>query len=117
MRPTLAGLTPTRGASVRVLQCVPAPAGGPSSVRRTTSASFSGVIVPSAPGRGKSVRTASLNDPNFGSRMRGEGEYANQLAALFRAACRKAGLNGEDLPPLSTDHFRRPHDPRAARIV
>lgn len=33
-------------------------------------------------------------------------------AVLFRAACRKAGLKGEDLPPLSTDHFRRPHDSR-----
>ena len=58
----------------------------------------------------RGMRGGKLNDPNFGSRMRGEGEYADQLAALFRAACRKAGLNGEDLPPLSTDHFRRPHD-------
>jgi DNA repair photolyase len=60
----------------------------------------------------REMRGGKLNDPNFGSRMRGEGEYANQLAALFRAACRKAGLNGEDLPPPSTHHFRRPHDPR-----
>lgn len=60
----------------------------------------------------REMRGGKLNDPNFGSRMRGEGEYANQLAVLFRAACRKAGLNGEDLPPLSTDHFRRPHDSR-----
>ena len=30
--------------------------------------------------------------------------------ALMAETCRKAGLNGEDLPPLSTDHFRRPHD-------
>jgi DNA repair photolyase len=60
----------------------------------------------------REMRGGKLNDPNFGSRMRGEGEYANQLAVLFRAACRKAGLKGEDLPPLSTDHFRRPHDSR-----
>jgi hypothetical protein len=33
-------------------------------------------------------------------------------------ACRKAGLNGEDLSPLSTDHFRPPsRSARAARIV
>lgn len=46
----------------------------------------------------REMRGGKLNDPNFGSRMRGEGEYANQLAVLFRAACRKAGLNCEDCP-------------------
>lgn len=44
--------------------------------------------------------------------MTGQGPYAEQMGALFRAACRKAGLGGEELPPLSTAHFRRPHDPR-----
>ncbi len=37
----------------------------------------------------RKMRGGKLNDPNFGSRMRDEGEYANQLAVLFRAACRK----------------------------
>jgi DNA repair photolyase len=58
----------------------------------------------------REMRGGKLNDPNFGSRMRGEGEYANQLAVLFRAACRKAGLQDGDLSPLRTDHFRRPYD-------
>jgi DNA repair photolyase len=58
----------------------------------------------------REIRGGKLNDPKFGSRMRGEGEYANQLALLFRAACRKAGLQDGDLSPLRTDHFRRPHD-------
>ncbi|MBV9111031.1 MAG: radical SAM protein, partial [Gemmatimonadetes bacterium] len=59
----------------------------------------------------REMRGGKLNDPNFGSRMRGEGEYADQLSILHRAACRKAGLTGE-MPRLSTEHFRRPHDPR-----
>jgi DNA repair photolyase len=59
----------------------------------------------------REMRGGKLNDPNFGSRMRGEGQYADQLRVLWQAARRKAGLGGE-LPPLSTAHFRRPHDTR-----
>jgi DNA repair photolyase len=59
----------------------------------------------------REIRGGRLNDPEFGSRMRGQGEYADQLRALFRATARKLGLDGE-LPPLSTAHFRRPHDKR-----
>jgi hypothetical protein len=39
--------------------------------------------------------------------MRGEGEYADQIAALFRGAARRFGLDRE-LPPVSTAAFRRP---------
>ncbi|MFL5543030.1 MAG: PA0069 family radical SAM protein [Longimicrobiaceae bacterium] len=59
----------------------------------------------------REIRGGKLNDASFGSRMRGEGEYADQLRALYRAAVRKAGLDGEH-PALSTAHFRRPHDRR-----
>jgi len=59
----------------------------------------------------REIRGGKLNDPGFGSRMRGEGEYADQLRALYHAAVRKAGLDGEH-PALSTAHFRRPHDRR-----
>jgi len=59
----------------------------------------------------REIRGGKLNDAGFGSRMRGEGEYADQLRALYRAAVRKAGLDGEH-PALSTAHFRRPHDRR-----
>jgi DNA repair photolyase len=53
------------------------------------------------------MRGGRLNDPNFGSRMRGEGEVAEQIAALFEAARRKAGFP-EATFTLSTQAFRRP---------
>jgi DNA repair photolyase len=59
----------------------------------------------------REIRGGKLNDASFGSRMRGQGEYADQLRALFHAARRKAGIHN-DIPPLSTAHFRRPHDAR-----
>ena len=55
----------------------------------------------------RAIRGGKLNDPRFGSRMRGEGIYAEQIAAMFSAACRTAGLTG-DRPNLSTAAFRRP---------
>jgi DNA repair photolyase len=54
----------------------------------------------------RAIRGGKLNDPNFGSRMRGQGIFAEQFSALFHAACRKAGLNRETLE-LSTAAFRR----------
>ena len=39
--------------------------------------------------------------------MRGEGPYAEQIAALFAVAARKYGLD-QPLPPLGTAAFRRP---------
>jgi DNA repair photolyase len=55
----------------------------------------------------RDIRGGKLNDPRFESRMRGEGVFAEETAALFRIAKRKAGL-AEKPPPLSTEHFRRP---------
>jgi DNA repair photolyase len=57
--------------------------------------------------RVREVRDGRLNDPRFGSRMRGEGLYAGQIAALFELSCRRAGL-GRRGPALSTRAFRRP---------
>lgn len=54
----------------------------------------------------REVRGGKLNDPAFHSRFRGEGPYAEQMLALFRATARKVGLDGS-LPPLSTAGFRR----------
>jgi DNA repair photolyase len=48
-----------------------------------------------------------LNDSRFGMRMRGEGLFAEQITALFKAACRKAGL-ATRAPTLSAASFRRP---------
>jgi len=53
------------------------------------------------------MRGGKLNDPRFGSRMRGEGIYAEQLGALFRLECRRNGL-ARGVPALSTAAFRVP---------
>ena len=53
------------------------------------------------------MRAGKLNDPNFGSRMRGTGPVAQQIADLLRLARRRTGLNKRH-EPLSTSAFRRP---------
>ena len=55
----------------------------------------------------RALRGGRLNDPNFGTRMRGEGNLADQLEALFSVACRRAGLAGRG-PELSAEAFRVP---------
>ena len=54
----------------------------------------------------RAIRGGKLNDPSFGSRMKGEGIFAEQMASLFHLACKKAGIQ-ERRPYLSTEHFRR----------
>jgi DNA repair photolyase len=54
-----------------------------------------------------SIRGGKLNDPNFGSRMQGEGAYAEHMSELFEVSCRKAGLNTAR-PRLSASAFRKP---------
>jgi hypothetical protein len=34
-----------------------------------------------------------MNDPRWGSRMRGEGHYADLIRTRFKLACRKIGFN------------------------
>ncbi len=55
----------------------------------------------------RDMRGGQLNDPKFGSRMRGEGVQAEQMSRLFAVACRRAGL-ADDHPPLSATGFRVP---------
>jgi DNA repair photolyase len=55
----------------------------------------------------ESLRGGRLNDPRFGSRMRGEGRFADQIGDVFRLWARRYGL-GDPHPPLSTAAFRRP---------
>ncbi len=55
----------------------------------------------------RAIRGGRLNDPRFGSRMKGEGIFAEQTADLFALACRRAGIAERDLP-LLTAAFRRP---------
>jgi DNA repair photolyase len=58
-------------------------------------------------GRVRDIRSGRLNDPNFGTRLRGQGKYADHLDTLFEVSCRKEGLNASR-PRLNTDAFRRP---------
>jgi DNA repair photolyase len=58
-------------------------------------------------GRLESMRGGRLNDPRFGSRMSGEGLFAEQINTLFEVSRRKAGFDDER-PELSTAAFRRP---------
>ncbi|HCU25496.1 MAG TPA: radical SAM protein [Deltaproteobacteria bacterium] len=55
----------------------------------------------------EALRGGKLNDPRFGSRMRGEGAFAEQIEQLFLMGCKRAGFRGRERP-LSTAAFRRP---------
>jgi len=57
--------------------------------------------------RGGERDSGKLNDPRFGSRMRGEGRFAEQISGLFNLIARKHGLDRSH-PPLSAEAFRRP---------
>jgi DNA repair photolyase len=58
-------------------------------------------------GRIRAMRGGKLNDANFGSRMRGEGIFAEQISRIFEVARRKVGIPTEG-PELSVADFRRP---------
>ncbi len=55
----------------------------------------------------RGMRGGRLNDPRFGSRMRGEGAWAELLARRLAVARARLGLDGP-MPKLRTDLFRRP---------
>lgn len=55
----------------------------------------------------RETRGGRISDSRFGHRMRGTGQYAEQLAALFAAAARKHRLD-RPFTPLSVTAFRRP---------
>ena len=64
----------------------------------------------------REARGGRLNDPRFGSRMHGEGEWAKLLGARLARAKRAHGLDRE-LPPLVTHLFRKPAaDPRQGQL-
>jgi DNA repair photolyase len=58
-------------------------------------------------GRIRDLRGGKLNDPRFGSRLRGEGIFAEEIRALFTIACRRAGI-ADGRAELSAAAFRRP---------
>jgi DNA repair photolyase len=55
----------------------------------------------------RAMRGGKLNDPRFGHRMSGEGIFAEQIKALYKISCIKAGLKRSEFK-LSTEHFRVP---------
>jgi DNA repair photolyase len=56
----------------------------------------------------RDLRGGRDNDPNFGSRMRGEGPFAELLRDRFHVACKRLGLNAEKKKRLDSSKFRRP---------
>lgn len=55
----------------------------------------------------REIRGGKLNEGNFGSRMTGEGVYADHLRTMFEVYSKKQGLNQRELK-LSSGLFRRP---------
>jgi len=55
----------------------------------------------------KAMRGGKLYDADWGSRMKGDGIFAEQIRKMFAVARRKFGIKN-DQPPLSTASFRRP---------
>jgi DNA repair photolyase len=55
----------------------------------------------------RDMRGGKLNDPRFGSRLKGEGIFAEQIRQLFKISARRAGLDNPS-PQLRTDLFRVP---------
>jgi len=58
-------------------------------------------------GRIRAVREGKLNDSQFGRRMRGTGEIAEQIHSLFNLFAARYGLDGE-VPGCDTSSFRPP---------
>ena len=58
------------------------------------------------------MRNGRDNDQRFGSRMRGEGEFAALLEKRFAIACARLGFDAQRRSPLTTALFRRPPSPQ-----
>ena len=58
--------------------------------------------------RVRAMRGGKDNDPNFGSRLRGEGLFAQVLAKRFEVACARLGLNRERRRGLDCSRFKPP---------
>jgi DNA repair photolyase len=57
--------------------------------------------------RVRDMRGGKLNRSEFISRMKGEGNYAEQISSMFRIHTARLGLNTERVP-VETGHFRIP---------
>ena len=56
----------------------------------------------------RQMRGGRENDPSFGSRMSGTGNYAELMEKRFDIACRRFGLNKRETPDLDCGRFRPP---------
>ena len=56
----------------------------------------------------RDIRGGRDNDPRFGARMHGQGQYAELIRGRFALACRRLGLNTARDAPLDTTLFRPP---------
>ncbi|HUH94159.1 MAG TPA: PA0069 family radical SAM protein [Casimicrobiaceae bacterium] len=60
------------------------------------------------------LRGGRDNDPGFGSRMRGEGQFAELIERRFAVACRRLGLDAGRGFALERSRFRPPKAPTGA---
>ena len=60
--------------------------------------------------RVREMRGGKLNDPRFGNRMKGEGFYAEQMAAMYKVAWKAAGFAEKKRIELSAKSFRAPRE-------
>jgi DNA repair photolyase len=56
----------------------------------------------------RQIRGGRDNEPRFGLRMGGQGEFADLIRHRFALACRRLGLNTQKDAPLDTTRFRQP---------
>ena len=62
------------------------------------------------------VRGGRDNDPAFGSRMRGQGLFADLIARRFALACKRLDLNADRTLRLDTTRFRPPKAAESAQL-
>lgn len=67
--------------------------------------------------RVEALRDGKANDPRFGSRMTGEGVYADLLRQRFETACRRLGLNQEGRQRMRTLDVSRFRVPSAQQLL
>jgi DNA repair photolyase len=72
----------------------------------TSAAKIEGLI--------RNTRQGRLNNSDWSTRMRGQGEFADQIARMFRVFSRKFGYSS-DLPPLDFSGFSPPR-PRTGQL-
>jgi hypothetical protein len=54
------------------------------------------------------MRGGRENDPNFGTRMSGTGNYAELMEKRFTIACKRYGINVRETADLDCSRFRPP---------